>query len=318
MSVSPPSPSSQSISNKLKEKFPDLSVSLVSGSSSVLPPEAPLSLPTPAPQSLATDCNTLAEMFPLLQESVIQSALVQCNGQLAAALDLLLAKDLMDREVHHYGLYTRPRPICDLWVRGQCSGARAAACRDRHFYNDTDTDTRGAVSEEREVDRRSLNVFSSPYKARVIREQVKVLKEEVNLDSGKDEKWMEVEERELIDLTGDVIEDKPIDILELSSEDEVLKDTDEGLLVSKQGELKKKKQRKKIKLGKKTKRLGRKVKSEKGVEGKVKSERKLGGKVKSEKRVGRKVKSEKGVEGKVKSEKGVEGKGVEGKVKSEN
>merc|ERR1719186_2201117 len=54
---------------------------------------------------------------------------------------------------------------------------------------------------------RQMKVFSSPYKARVVMEKVKVHKEEVNLDSGKEIKWLEVQERELIDLTGDVMED---------------------------------------------------------------------------------------------------------------
>jgi len=206
--------SSQSISHNLKEKFPNLSVSLVTSGSSVLP-LPPVNLP-PSQQSLATatPTATLVEMFPLLSETDIQSALAQCNGQMSSALDLLLARDFLDSEMHQQSLYSRSRPICDLWVGGQCSGARAAACRDRHFYNDTDS--REGLAQGGKMVERQLKVFSSPYRAKVIMEQVQVHKEQVNLGTGKEENWTEVQERELIDLTGDVMEE----VIELSSEDE--------------------------------------------------------------------------------------------------
>ena len=206
--------SSQSISHNLKEKFPNLSVSLVTSGSSVLP-LPPVNLP-PSQQSLATatPTATLVEMFPLLSETDILSALAQCNGQMSSALDLLLARDFLDSEMHHHSLYSGSRPICDLWVGGQCSGARAAACRDRHFYNDTDS--REGLAQGGKMVERQLKVFSSPYRAKVIMEQVKVHKEQVNLGTGKEENWTEVQERELIDLTGDVMEE----VIELSSEDE--------------------------------------------------------------------------------------------------
>merc|ERR1712192_278978 len=47
-------------------------------------------------------------------------------------------------------------------------------------------------------------------------EKVEVVKEQVNLDSGNCEKWSEVEERELVDLTGNYAEE----IIDLSSDDE--------------------------------------------------------------------------------------------------
>ena len=122
----------------------------------------------------------------------------------------------MDSERHQQSLYTtRFRPICDLWVRGRCGGARAAACRDRHFYNDTDASRRTFTGSGRKESTK-LEGFSSPYREKVVREKVEVVKERVNLDSGNYEKWSEVQERDLVDLTGNSGEE----IIELSSDDD--------------------------------------------------------------------------------------------------
>ena len=64
----------------------------------------------------------------------------------------------------------------------------------RHFYTDKVRD------EGRKV---NLEAFSSPYKARVLKEHVRVIKKQFNLDSGMEEKWWELQVRELVDLTGD-------------------------------------------------------------------------------------------------------------------
>jgi len=168
------------------------------------------------PESQAANIATLAEMFPLMTEAALQSALSQCGGHLSSALDLLLTKDLVDSERHQQSLYTtRFRPICDLWVRGECSGGRAAACRDRHFYNDLDASRRTFTSSGKK-EKRKMEGFSSPYRSRVVREKVEVVMEQVNVDSGNYEKWSEVQERELVDLTGNYEEE----IIELSSDDE--------------------------------------------------------------------------------------------------
>ena len=201
--MSPVISSSQAATNKLKDRFPKLSVTLVSNAvpQVALAPSSDLS----SPQSQALqNITTLGEMFPLLPGSVIETVLLHCDGQVSIAIDFLLLNDLLDTEMIQQE--STNRPLCTLWVTGRCSGARAAACHDRHFYNEEDSPA-FVVEGGSQNRQRQMKVFSSPYKARVVMEKVKVHKEEVNLDSGKEMKWLEVQERELIDLTGDVMED---------------------------------------------------------------------------------------------------------------
>jgi len=216
-SQSPPSLTVSTLSS-FKEKFPQLNVSLVPSSSTPVQPQPAAGVApstTSPPECQAANIATLAEMFPLMTEAALQRALSQCGGHLSSALDLLLTQDLVDSERHQQSLYTtRFRSICDLWVRGQCTGARAAACRDRHFYNDTDVSRRTCTGSGKKE--KKLEGFSSPYRARVVREQVEVIKEQVNVDSGNYERWSEVQERELVDLTGNDAEE----IIDLSSDDE--------------------------------------------------------------------------------------------------
>jgi len=203
--------------DKIASNYPSLSVSYVISSSSNIPQQG-TSSPTSTsaqsiPQTQEQDVTSLSEMFPLLSETTIRSALYQCQGNPSTALDLLLTQDLVDRERHQQGTYSEELlPICDLWIKGECSGARAAACRARHFYSDSDSRGRAkycSVSSK-------LSRFSSPYRARLVTEQVKVQREEVNLETGKKVTWHETKEQEFIDLTGS----SPLDMIDVSSDDE--------------------------------------------------------------------------------------------------
>ena len=49
---------------------------------------------------------------------------------------------------------------------------------------------------------RQLNSFSSPYKVKLVTEQIKIQREKVDIDTGNIEKWHEIEERQFVDLTG--------------------------------------------------------------------------------------------------------------------
>jgi len=150
------------------------------------------------PENDSEDIASLSEMFPLLSKTDIRQALGQCGGKLSSALDLLLTRDLVDREMDQQGMLVKKLiPICDLWVRGECTGARATACRARHFY--VESDCQGKVKARKAS---QLNCFSSPYKVRLVTEQIKIQREKVNVESGNIEKWLECEERQVIDLTG--------------------------------------------------------------------------------------------------------------------
>jgi len=157
----------------------------------------------------AEDVSSLSAMFPLMTEAAVLSALCECGGNLSQALDLLLTRDLMERERQEQVRITnQTTPLCDLWVSGDCIGARAAACAARHFYLDSDigdgcrkknkSGPEIAGKKAKKVRRR----FSSPYRARLVTEQVRVEREEINIESGEKESWIEVQERELVDLTG--------------------------------------------------------------------------------------------------------------------
>merc|ERR1719153_1714407 len=148
-------------------------------------------------------------MFPLLTEAAVLSALCECGGNLSPALDLLLTRDLMEREKQDQVMINnQTTPLCDLWIRGDCTGARAAACTARHFYLDSDIGdgcrgkNSGPDSVARMKGKRKRRRFSSPYRARLVTEQVSVEREEINIESGMNESWIEVQERELVDLTG--------------------------------------------------------------------------------------------------------------------
>jgi len=158
----------------------------------------------------AEDVSSLSAMFPLLTEAAVMSALCQCGGNLSPALDLLLTRDLMERErQEQVRINNQTTPLCDLWVSGDCAGARAAVCAARHFYLDSDIgdgrrrkNKSGPDSVAGKKVKRPRRHFSSPYRARLVTEQVTVEREEIDIESGKKESWTEVQERELVDLTG--------------------------------------------------------------------------------------------------------------------
>jgi len=158
----------------------------------------------------AEDVSSLSAMFPLLTEAAVMSALCQCGGNLSPALDLLLTRDLMERErQEQVRINNQTTPLCDLWVSGDCAGARAAACTARHFYLDTDSgdgsrrkNKSGPDSVAGKKVKRARRHFSSPYRATLVTEQVTVEREEINIESGEKESWTELQERELVDLTG--------------------------------------------------------------------------------------------------------------------
>jgi len=156
----------------------------------------------PETENSSENIASLSEMFPLLAESDIRQALELCGGKLASALDFLLTRDFMDRETDQQRmLVNKLTPICDLWVRGECTGARATACRARHFY--LESDSLGKVKPAlARSNNRLMNSFSSPYKVRLVTEQIKIQREKINVESGNIEKWHEIEERQLVDLTG--------------------------------------------------------------------------------------------------------------------
>jgi len=157
----------------------------------------------------AEDVSSLSAMFPLMTEAAVLSALCECGGNLSQALDLLLTRDLMERErQEQVRINNQTTPLCDLWVSGDCIGARAAACAARHFYLDSDIGdgcrkkNKSGPEIARKKAKKARRRFSSPYRARLVTEQVRVEREEINIESGEKESWIEVQERELVDLTG--------------------------------------------------------------------------------------------------------------------
>ena len=148
--------------------------------------------------------TTLAQMFPLLSRSQIQSVLLQCGGDITATVDQLLVGDLVDREMNMQDQATSYRTLCNLWVKGKCRGGRASACKERHFYTDDDSKISSQAGWGGEV---RVSRFSSPYKARVVMERVEVVREQINLESGQEETVSEIQGRVFVDLTGSVGED---------------------------------------------------------------------------------------------------------------
>merc|ERR1719312_118046 len=160
----------------------------------------------------AENVYSLSDMFPLLSEAAVRSALCECSGDLSPAIDLLLTRDLMERERQEEAMNSdQTAPLCDLWVSGDCAGARAAACTARHFYLDSDSGGHGCRGKTKSAPapdmsskkvKRVRRQFSSPYRARLVKEQIRVEREEINIESGIKSSWIEFKERELVDLTG--------------------------------------------------------------------------------------------------------------------
>ena len=137
----------------------------------------------------AENVYSLSDMFPILSEAAVRSALRECGGDLSPAVDLLLTRDLMERERQEQVMNSdQTAPLCDLWVSGDCAGARAAACTARHFYLDSDSGGHGCRGKTKSAPdiaskkvKRVRRQFSSPYRARLVKEQIRVEREELSL-----------------------------------------------------------------------------------------------------------------------------------------
>lgn len=95
-------------------------------------------------------------------------------------------------------------PICNRWKQGQCIGATGNKCLYRHYYLERD-----AASQPRRPARTPLaqvqvdSDFSSPLRLNILTEKISHKRVEVDLETGKRRSWVEEEEREVMDLTGE-------------------------------------------------------------------------------------------------------------------
>jgi len=92
-------------------------------------------------------------------------------------------------------------PLCMRWKQGECIGATGNKCLYRHYYLERDS---RIVPAQRlalaEVDPAN---FSSPYQVKICKEKLTHRREEVDIETGRRRSWVEEEEREVFDLTGD-------------------------------------------------------------------------------------------------------------------
>jgi len=93
-------------------------------------------------------------------------------------------------------------PLCSRWKAGQCTGTTGNKCLYRHYYLERDAAPalaahRPPLAEVQPSD------FSSPLVCRVRKETLQHRREEVDIETGKRRSWVEEEEREVMDLTGD-------------------------------------------------------------------------------------------------------------------
>ena len=107
----------------------------------------------------------------------------------------------------------RSRPICKSWQEGNCFDDYY--CLRRHYYTENDEELpqcKRFLDVEYGSDRAQVSpqTFSSPYKVRIKKEEVKKRKVEVDLETGRKKSWVETMEQEVVDLTGDVSAKKPI------------------------------------------------------------------------------------------------------------
>jgi len=102
-------------------------------------------------------------------------------------------------------------PLCQRWVSGNCIGATGNACKFRHYYTQKD----GIQNERKKLaqinsmhrfhrDAESISEdFSSPYSLKIRKQVTKHRREEFDLETGKRRSWVEEEEFEVMDLTGE-------------------------------------------------------------------------------------------------------------------
>ena len=92
-------------------------------------------------------------------------------------------------------------PLCIRWKQGECIGATGNKCIYRHYYLERDAcpapTQRSALAEVEPAN------FSSPYRVKICKERLTHRREEVDIETGKRRSWVEEEEREVFDLTGD-------------------------------------------------------------------------------------------------------------------
>ena len=74
-----------------------------------------------------------------------------------------------------------------------------SACR--HYY--LERDARPAVTQRLALAEMEPANFSSPYQVKICKEKLVHRREEVDIETGRRRSWVEEEEREVYDLTGD-------------------------------------------------------------------------------------------------------------------
>jgi len=93
-------------------------------------------------------------------------------------------------------------PLCLRWKAGECTGAMGNKCVYRHYY--LERDARPTVTQRMALAEMSESTnFSSPYQVKICKEKLVHRREEVDIETGKRRSWVEEEEREVYDLTGD-------------------------------------------------------------------------------------------------------------------
>jgi len=92
-------------------------------------------------------------------------------------------------------------PLCLRWKAGECTGAMGNKCVYRHYY--LERDARPAVTQRLALAEMEPANFSSPYQVKICKEKLVHRREEVDIETGRRRSWVEEEEREVYDLTGD-------------------------------------------------------------------------------------------------------------------
>jgi len=98
-------------------------------------------------------------------------------------------------------------PLCSRWKNGQCIGATGNNCLYRHYYMERDHSV--AAYRSREPLAQTTENFSSPYRVQIRKEKLEHNRVEVDLETGEKRSWVEEEEREVMDLTGESPPAKP-------------------------------------------------------------------------------------------------------------
>lgn len=92
-------------------------------------------------------------------------------------------------------------PLCLRWKEGQCIGATGNKCLYRHYY--LERDARNIPAQRQALAEVEPTNFSSPYQVKICKEKLTHRREEVDIETGRRRSWVEEEEREVFDLTGE-------------------------------------------------------------------------------------------------------------------